>query len=508
MELGSFYQFSFSQGHKLRSVVVHEQTLMSDFYFIVQTVMELHEAKWFKSLQDYNDSSYKGKRVFEVFDKLNSKVEINTPISNPKDNLISTVSTIVVFKEKSKITNFILTPACVDCEVTNLREALAKVNEINDSLNEWNLNFFNLLCERFTKKEIANLAKSLGIKISTSLKKEDFAFALEYVILENPEILLDILSHSEMVVFSKLINLDFDYDSFSPKEIKLLEELIFVKENSFLHVVKPFSVATNIALLLHNYIRDACDNSVFKNICLVEECFFGITNLYGAIDIDTAIEFLRKFIFIDYSNEEILSLLVRSIRVQKRINAIRYENKVFLCNTLVSNPKKLLDIIISRTDLDYQKFDYDKIMDASGSEFFHINTHSRDILNFLVSEAFLDYQFVLHSLWANIQNEVGIDKILKLFNKVLKFDSEDSFQDFLNLITGYINSVPKWILKGHTSEDLHNRLLKRKPFNEEAITPTFPSISKNIPFVPQKTQRNDPCPCGSGKKFKNCCGNN
>ncbi|MBO6069947.1 MAG: SEC-C domain-containing protein, partial [Succinivibrionaceae bacterium] len=22
----------------------------------------------------------------------------------------------------------------------------------------------------------------------------------------------------------------------------------------------------------------------------------------------------------------------------------------------------------------------------------------------------------------------------------------------------------------------------------------------------QKVGRNDPCPCGSGKKFKNCCG--
>ncbi|MBR6186976.1 MAG: SEC-C domain-containing protein, partial [Clostridia bacterium] len=24
----------------------------------------------------------------------------------------------------------------------------------------------------------------------------------------------------------------------------------------------------------------------------------------------------------------------------------------------------------------------------------------------------------------------------------------------------------------------------------------------------QKIGRNDPCPCGSGKKYKNCCGRN
>ncbi|MBO4802382.1 MAG: SEC-C domain-containing protein [Bacteroidaceae bacterium] len=27
------------------------------------------------------------------------------------------------------------------------------------------------------------------------------------------------------------------------------------------------------------------------------------------------------------------------------------------------------------------------------------------------------------------------------------------------------------------------------------------------PFVaPKKVGRNDPCPCGSGKKYKHCCG--
>jgi len=39
----------------------------------------------------------------------------------------------------------------------------------------------------------------------------------------------------------------------------------------------------------------------------------------------------------------------------------------------------------------------------------------------------------------------------------------------------------------------------RQSFSPEAIV----SISAMI-----KTGRNKPCPCGSGKKFKNCCGGN
>ena len=42
-------------------------------------------------------------------------------------------------------------------------------------------------------------------------------------------------------------------------------------------------------------------------------------------------------------------------------------------------------------------------------------------------------------------------------------------------------------------------------------TPTIPNKSQNAPNTPIKNQgpqvgRNDPCPCGSGKKYKNCCG--
>ena len=44
-----------------------------------------------------------------------------------------------------------------------------------------------------------------------------------------------------------------------------------------------------------------------------------------------------------------------------------------------------------------------------------------------------------------------------------------------------------WALKGHTFEEL-----------EDMPRPTTVRVGKKI-------GRNDPCPCGSGKKYKNCC---
>ena len=65
-------------------------------------------------------------------------------------------------------------------------------------------------------------------------------------------------------------------------------------------------------------------------------------------------------------------------------------------------------------------------------------------------------------------------------------DSED---ELVNAIAGVINNTPMWILKGLTSIEL-DRMRKTT-------------------IVKEKTPgRNEPCPCGSGKKYKKCCGKN
>ena len=49
--------------------------------------------------------------------------------------------------------------------------------------------------------------------------------------------------------------------------------------------------------------------------------------------------------------------------------------------------------------------------------------------------------------------------------------------------------------------------LERKEQTKVKITNDIDKEGKKIPKrVGKKIGRNDPCPCGSGKKYKNCCG--
>ncbi|HEV56263.1 MAG TPA: hypothetical protein ENN87_02040 [Phycisphaerales bacterium] len=40
----------------------------------------------------------------------------------------------------------------------------------------------------------------------------------------------------------------------------------------------------------------------------------------------------------------------------------------------------------------------------------------------------------------------------------------------------------------------------------EATMPLFDTLSEPESAFDTKVGRNDPCPCGSGKKYKRCCG--
>ena len=75
----------------------------------------------------------------------------------------------------------------------------------------------------------------------------------------------------------------------------------------------------------------------------------------------------------------------------------------------------------------------------------------------------------------------------------------------LDILTKFCNGIPKFILKGNTSFEVFNK--QKESYRDINVLsgcadghPQMPDITE------QKIGRNDPCPCGSGKKYKKCCG--
>ena len=104
-------------------------------------------------------------------------------------------------------------------------------------------------------------------------------------------------------------------------------------------------------------------------------------------------------------------------------------------------------------------------------------------------------------VWLNAQEggTKGPMNAMHLFDGLLK--GFDQLQEMMGIVQEYMNNVPKWIFKGYSS---HEVFVKFEKPNLQPLPDQMPPMGFGM-GVP-RVGRNDPCPCGSGLKYKNCHG--
>lgn len=97
----------------------------------------------------------------------------------------------------------------------------------------------------------------------------------------------------------------------------------------------------------------------------------------------------------------------------------------------------------------------------------------------------------------------GINDSLKVANPIetmtedtevnLVFDKELLYKNMIDAKADWLYELPQW-------DAIFDEATKKRLYREQKQSGT---IRKE-----KKIGRNDPCPCGSGKKYKKCCGRN
>ncbi len=91
----------------------------------------------------------------------------------------------------------------------------------------------------------------------------------------------------------------------------------------------------------------------------------------------------------------------------------------------------------------------------------------------------------------SLKKSYEIDKLEEDTEIALDVDFEKLFYNMLEAKAKWLSSLNEW--EEVLSEDVRHRITKEWRLAHQAVS--------------EKTVgRNDPCPCGSGKKYKKCCG--
>ena len=83
--------------------------------------------------------------------------------------------------------------------------------------------------------------------------------------------------------------------------------------------------------------------------------------------------------------------------------------------------------------------------------------------------------------------------------------------EFATLFQELNNHTRKQINRGHTPDELFKQTHRGMQLLQRLAPENQISLFDEVPVKPKLTivggpSRNGPCPCGSGRKYKNCCG--
>ena len=383
-------------------------------------------------------------------------------------------------------------------------------NEINTFLQEdeedkqfdesqgYVMTYSDILFATKTKEQIIELGRSYGIKMKTSHNKTDCAQLVENTIINQPQILRNVLSYNELSALKILLNEEESNIGFIYDDLDGLFSAGLLDISLSLQDKPPVTIPQNIKSAIIPVLDTLLDDPALQRNYKLENIILGVITLYGAVSLNQMVEFVNKYQDETIEKGEIIKRLNSSPRLQRQIITDELSGTRYLFYMFIANTNLIINEISKREKIDYFIFSRKEIENASKTFYSFNNPQIDKIKIFLIKNGVRDIDSFLHKLWLNIQNDVSHSGTIKFLKNNLIFDSFEEIQNILKLVTEYSNNIPKWILKGNSSYNIFD-----KERTKQQIDNTYA-----MPILSRKTGRNDPCPCGSGKKYKHCCGNN
>jgi hypothetical protein len=168
----------------------------------------------------------------------------------------------------------------------------------------------------------------------------------------------------------------------------------------------------------------------------------------------------------------------------------------------VFDVEALVDKQAENSAVSYHEFSYDELYAAGEREFVHVTDEYKALALVLRDEMGLDEKTASETA-ANVavmlQNGESINDLFGYFQQCFVIPSREAAGRLSECVEKLRRVMPAWELKGHSPESMN--CINDKGFHMQTTKHNV------IKFVPRSSSvgRNDPCPCGSGKKYKKCC---
>ncbi|HIW35233.1 MAG TPA: SEC-C domain-containing protein [Candidatus Paenibacillus intestinavium] len=357
-----------------------------------------------------------------------------------------------------------------------------------------------LALEGLSKDILTNIRKHAVIKNASKLNREQ----LKQTIIEQ-------LAAAYELELPSLLEL------FDEERVELLQEVVRRKGNiSFneqltaqqlqywmeLGLLFQTTISGQAVIAMPNELINVVDQHLqkldFKRIALnssLIETVKGMMYYYGALTHEQLNTILSRYAVFGQIEVLYMHLVINYRHYHNDLGL----NEQFVHHAAIPDPTLIAKEHNQRQEVDYAYFTALELHKAGAQRYTHRTQAHQLLVDFLVK------QFKVLQQDANLiadQAEFGIRAGLQLQDLVEYIQRELVIQDeqIINLLLPRLiimyNNTPQWFLKGHHANSLASNSeqsedLQQQPMSNEYAAPQI--------------GRNDPCYCGSGKKYKKCC---
>ena len=396
----------------------------------------------------------------------------------------------------------------------------------------------------YTKTELKDIADIFKMTKVSSLRKGDLVKVTSEKML-TPEVLRDAflkLNDDELHAFEKATAYTIGYP-INEGDISLYLELydmgyIFINADN--KVTIPLDV-----IEVYNQINNEEFRTKRKRISWLLSCFEVAARLYGVAPINIMVKLYNQRKGMRTDRQTLLSDFEQ---IPSMYNEFELLENRFIYLELFDNYNHYTKLLKRQGDKEYYIPTENEIVDISLYGFILRNPYVAEFISFFIHHNNLLEEEAL--IMASITNEMinsdgQISDVFDLINnKGYTFNKEEDLKAFIPILNNLWNNTRILYNRGHTPAEIFNKekhlygvtrpmptvvpgssnAAKLLMEGEEEIkrmgfSIDFDSNADEIPVysmptgiggaIKKETKKiypNDPCPCGSGKKYKRCCG--
>lgn len=282
---------------------------------------------------------------------------------------------------------------------------------------------------------------------------------------EDPEVILELCTMEELQILKSIL----DGNNIT-KNNGYIEYLLFsnLKDNYLIFEDHGYYIPSDLI----NYVKMAFNlfqEKTYSYKDVIDSVMIGMVRIYNVLTFSEALSFLHNYNIV-MTEKELESCIHESIKFTSLIKVVNYKKEKYIVSNEFFYFKDILPL--KKSYIKYKQYDLEEVISIGK---YKINLFRREIFEFLnFLEKHLESIYV-HQVIYDVILYAGFD----LKNDDTLFKIADSIEPLYEEIKKVILFFPVWIYNGNVLESLKSNVILPK--------------------------RNEPCLCGSGKKFKNCC---